>query len=245
MPQIGFTHGILYRVMEKYSAELFGVIAESGSEIIEIMWNDLGETEMLSFVIPHAKKYPRVSIHLPTGIRYADNEETRNVLMRATELYQSIGAELVVVHPDLIDDATVFDRYPISCAIENMDCRKKSFRNVEDLRAFFTAHDHWGMVLDVNHAFSNDPSMKLADDFIAEFTPRIKQIHLSGYAGYHEPLFVTKQEIIMDYCKKLDVPIIIESTFDAAEDVKKEFEYVHSYLNASMALSRAARLAGK
>ncbi len=230
MQQIGFSHGDLYRVLDKYSPENFKTIADSGSEIIEICWNSISELDRIMEATPFVKTYPRTSIHLPTDVRYSNDEVTRSVLEKAFELYQAIGAELVVAHPDLIDRTDVFDRYPISWAAENMDCRKKTFRGVEDMKSFFQAHDSWGMVLDVNHCFSNDPSMKLADEFIATFHERIQEIHLSGYAGYHEPLYQTKQEIILAAAKKLDVPIIIESTFDAADEVKKEFEYVTDFL---------------
>jgi len=72
--------------------------------------------------------------------------------------------------------------------------------------------------------------MQLADDFIERLGNNIFSIHLSGYVEYHEPLFETKQKIILYYCKKTDVPIIIESTFDSIKDVKKEYEYITKYL---------------
>lgn len=183
-------------------------------------------------VAPFAKQYPRTSIHLPSDVRYANDDVTKAVLDKAFELYQAIGAELVVVHPDLIDSTELFGQYPMNFSAENMDCRNKAFKNVDDLKKFFEENDSWGMVLDLNHCFSNDPSMKLADEFIAEFRARIKQLHISGYAGYHEPLYQTQQLIILDYAKQLDVPMVIESTFDAIEEVKTEFEYITGYLRA-------------
>lgn len=230
MPKIGFSTGVLYRVLDKFSPEAFEVYANSGSDLIEICWNNLGETDRLMNAVPFAKNYSRKSIHLPSDVRYTTDDVTRSVLDKTLELYQAIGAELVVVHPDLIECTDLFDQYPMTFAAENMDNRKKAFKNVEDMKKFFDDHDSWGMVLDVNHCFSNDPSMKLADEFIAAFHDRIKQIHASGYTGYHEPLYQTKQEIILEAAKKVDVPIVIESIFETVDDVKTEFNYVTNVL---------------
>ncbi|MEK9130070.1 MAG: hypothetical protein AAB526_01575, partial [Patescibacteria group bacterium] len=64
---------------------------------------------------------------------------------------------------------------------------------------------------------------------IKEFKDIIKEIHLSGYEIFHDPLYRTKQAEIIKYCKKLDVPIIIESTFEKSDDaevVAKEYNYI-------------------
>lgn len=52
---------------------------------------------------------------------------------------------------------------------------------------------------------------------------------MSGYKIFHEPLNQTGQVEIINSCKQIDVPIIIESTFeksDGIEGAKKEFDYI-------------------
>ncbi|MHB8903535.1 MAG: hypothetical protein ACYC40_00295, partial [Patescibacteria group bacterium] len=132
-------------------------------------------------------------------------------------------------HPDLVDDWSVFNGIKINWAIENMDDRKNNFKNVEDLQTFFNEHQSWSLVLDVGHCNSNDKSMILANDLIKEFKDKIREIHLSGYKIFHEPLHQTQQIEIIKSCRELDVPIIIESTFELSDGVvgvKKEFDYI-------------------
>lgn len=229
MPNIGFTHGSLYRAMDKFSPELFELLAKFGKQSIEISCMLANEVELLPSILPFIKGYVRKSIHFPTNVRYTNDEATRQMLSKISEFYQTINAELAVIHPDLIDDVSVFNDYPLAWAAENMDNRKPCFKSLDDMRKFFTDNPSWLMVLDVNHCFSNDTSMKLAYDLTTEFRDRIKEIHLSGYIDYHEPLFQTQQEEIMRACLDLDVPIIIESTFKDSEHTKQEFEYITNY----------------
>ena len=67
--------------------------------------------------------------------------------------------------------------------------------------------------------------MGLAKDFYSKFKDRIAQIHLSGYTGYHDPIFQTKQEEIIKAIQDFEVPIIIESVL-APEDLEKERQYI-------------------
>jgi len=231
MKQIGFTHGVLHKIMDVYSKEVIDVYKDFGCKIIEISCMRQGELDRVDNISQYVKDFLRKSIHLPTDIKYQNNPETIKVLKKIEVLYKEINADLALVHPDTVIDWDVFDDYKLNWAIENMDNRKESHKDVDGLKKFFAEHTDWKMVLDLNHCFSNDKSMKLADDFISQFKDRIEEIHLSGYVEYHEPLFQTKQLEILNYCKNVDVPVIIESTFDKVEDVEKEYQYVLNQLN--------------
>ncbi len=232
MKKIGYSHGVLYRVFSsKYNKKYFKSFEGVDNNLIEICVAEIKELDEINNAVAFVKKYNRKSIHLPCDIRYKNNEETRKVLENIFDFYNKINANLALVHPDLIDDWSIFDNYNLNWAIENMDNRKDSYKNIEDLKDFFEKNDTWKMVLDLNHCYSNDKSMQLADNFINEFKNKIEEIHLSGYIEYHEPLYKTKQNTIIEYCKKLDVPIIIESTFDSVDEVKKEIKYIKDILN--------------
>ena len=111
-----------------------------------------------------------------------------------------------------------------------MDKEKQKYKTAEELMKFFKMKPDWKLVLDLNHCYTNDKTMKLADDMIAGFKNRIAEIHLSGHAELHDPLFQTKQNFILDYCNKLDVPILIESVVDDVDDIKKVSDYIKNYL---------------
>jgi hypothetical protein len=86
------------------------------------------------------------------------------------------------------------------------------------------------MVLDLNHCFTNDPSMRLAAEMYAAFGKRISMVHISGFEKLHEPLSRTKQLEILTAIPDKNLPIIIESGCDNIEEAKKEYEYIKNFL---------------
>lgn len=234
MRKIGFSHGDLFKLHDVNTKENLQLLAESGSNAIEINCHGSKDLVFLDSFLSHLRRFVHVSLHAPVDIRYSDNRETHKVLEKLENFYVKASAELIVVHPDLVDDWSVFDGYKMTWAIENMDDRKKNFKYAHDLKIFFNEHPEWFLVLDLGHCNSNDKSMVLAEELIQEFRNRIIEIHLSGYEIFHDPLYRTKQTEIIAYCKKLFVPIIIESVFeisDGFEGVKKEFGYIVKNLN--------------
>lgn len=225
--KLGFSHGVLYRVMEVYSAEAIQIYRNlSTAGIIEICCNKAEDLPKLKMLIPLIQDFQYCSLHLPCHNRYANDAKTRELLTKLAEFYFAVKAQLALVHPDLVDDWTVFNDFPLNWAVENMDNRKSLFKAPPDFTEFFSSHPSWKLVLDLNHIFSNDSSMQLQNHFISQLRPKIREIHLSGYAGYHEPLFQTKQLEILRDCQFENVPIIIESTFDQVADVALEYQYI-------------------
>ena len=226
MKKIGFSHGVLYRVADVYSCQVIDIYRDCSNEAIETCINKENDVTKLERIAQCVMGFSYKSIHLPTDVSYKKDDKTFQLLDKIVNYYKDIDASLVLVHPDLVDDWEVFDKYKINWAIENMDNRKGKYKSVEELEEFFGKKPSWKLVLDLNHCYSNDKTMKLAAEIISRLKSKIIQIHLSGYAGYHEPLFQTKQDFILDYCNKLDVPVIIESTFDDVDNVKKEYNYI-------------------
>lgn len=231
MNKIGFSHGVLYKVLDVNTKKNIQFLSDR-CNAIEINFHHAkgDEFSRIQHITPYIRDFSYISLHMPCDIRYGNNEETRTLLSKARNYYTGIDAQLAVIHPDLIDDREVFDDFVgINWAVENMDDRKERFKDVNDLNDFFLDHSAWGLVLDLGHCNANDKSMNLASDLISNFRGKIKEIHLSGYETFHDPLFRTRQTEIINYCKKLDVPIIIESTFelmDSIVGVKKELDYI-------------------
>jgi len=230
MRKIGFCHGATFKVLNPFSKENIDLFINCGCSAIEVNCHSIGEADKLDSIETLINDFEYKSIHLPCDLKYKDDEITNGLLVKIEGYYNKIGAKLAVVHPDLIEDISVFDKYPaINWAVENMDDRKAKYKNVEDMREFFEINKQWGFVLDVGHCNANDKTMKLADDLIAGLKHKIREIHLSGYIVFHDPLYRTKQVEVIKRCKELDVPIIIESTFektDGIEGVAKEFDYI-------------------
>jgi hypothetical protein len=233
MRPIGFSHGVLFKLSDVYTPENISLFHDCGCTAIEINCHSAKEVSQLDSILPHLKGFEYISLHMPCDKPYRNDEQTKQLLKTLANFYRRAGAKLAVIHPDLVEDWGVFDGFPLDWAIENMDDRKEHYKDVTDLKNFFQDHPAWDLVLDVGHCNANDKSMALAADLIAEFKDRIKEIHLSGYEVFHDPLHRTKQTEIIRCCQKLDVPIIIESTFepsDGTAGVQKEYDYIISVL---------------
>jgi len=231
MQKIGFSNGALYKATDVTKPQAIRDIYSVAPDCIEIYaHNEPGRMDISEEYCFEVKKFARRSVHTLTNIKYKRNGETAAILQKINKMYSDIGAELAVIHGETVDDWSVFDDSPMQLAIENGDNRKDVFKDVDSLRNFLIKHENWKMVLDLNHCFANDPTMKLADDIIKNLGHKIAQIHLSGFAGFHEPLFQTRQLEILRRCRGLDVPIVIESVLSGVEDLKTEYDYIMNNL---------------
>jgi len=231
MQKIGFSNGALYKATDVTRPDAIRAIFSVAPDCIEIYAHDEpGRIDLADDYCHEVRRFARRSVHTPTNVRYGINDATAINLKKINKIYFDIGAELAVVHGETVDDWSVFDDSPMQLAIENGDNRKDVFKDVDSLRNFLIDHKNWKMVLDLNHCFANDPTMKLADDFIKNLGDKIAQIHLSGFAGFHEPLFQTRQSEIVQRCHRLNVPIIIESVLPNIESLKIEFDYIKDVL---------------
>lgn len=216
---IGFSTGCFYRrdnIINIYSAEVIRLIAGNSLSAIEIMCGHPEQVKLLPAMIPMLKGFKVKSVHLPVDICYINTSEIRLMLRAIADFYQAIGASLAIVHPDIVDDWSVFDACPMRLAVENMDDRKRSFRRPQEFVNFFQEHPDWQFVLDLNHCFANDTSLASVDEFMDLFDDRLAEIHLSGSGvnGYHKPLYITEQVELVKKIPAGNCPIIIESPFN-------------------------------
>lgn len=243
MLTVGFTTGFLYDSslsLEHQNQNISkGVIEKClkfGANAIEL--NCIGgfyDSSLcdLSHIDPiDLKKFKHVSIHAPCrNALFANDKKTQEVLKILKREARRLNADLIVFHPDTINDWKIFKNFEVPVAIENMDNRKKSFKAVEDLKKVFEFMPWCKFVLDLNHCMTNDPSMKLAYDFINAFADKIEEIHISGYSGYHYPLHKTGQLKILDAVYDSSIPMIIESCCDSLEDAQMEIWYIKEYFD--------------
>jgi len=223
---LGFSTGCLYQ-SDLSITNALRTIRRAGCRVVELgfvkldnFWShQLDEIQLcdLSF-------FDHVSLHAPT-YSYGNDLTTEAIFAKIERLNRVRTLDLVIFHPDAIVDRTVFDEAPFRVAFENMDNRKSSCRVPEDLEPFFSDGGDFSMVLDVNHVFTNDSSMELAGAFYRRFRTRIREVHVSGYSGYHEPLFQTHQREIVGAIQDLSVPIVVEGIMAPAE-IAQEREYI-------------------
>ncbi|MBM3257426.1 MAG: hypothetical protein FJY98_03850 [Candidatus Liptonbacteria bacterium] len=165
-----------------------------------------------------------VSIHAPI-LPYGNNAATREVFEEFAKFHARRPIKLAVFHPDPVEDFDVFRSVPFPVAFENMDWRKTSHRTVEDMQKVMTHDPHFKFVLDVNHIYTNDKTMALAQEFLEALHPRLAEVHLSGFTTIHDPLYHTKQDFLITLVKDLSQPIILEGVGEK-EELRPEREYV-------------------
>ncbi len=227
---LGFSSGCLWKTHNRLAKETFDIFKSAGSNAIEIMCFDMADAPLLKNIpLEDLRGFEHVSLHAPIFANVSD-EELGEILHQIEIAHQKIGFAYVVVHPDTISNWDVFAKFSIPFAIENMDNLKTSCKSVADLEKIFQQIDV-KMVLDVNHCFANDPTMKLAGEFMEAFRDRIVGFHLSGFETFHDPLYKTQQQGILDAIFDKKLPIIIESVCDSIEEINNEYLYIKNKLS--------------
>lgn len=222
--KIGFSTGCFYRELSVKEALKF--LKDFGIDVAEFKIGTIddiknGKIDTLSKEDLAGFRY--LSLHAPV-VNYGNNDDTKIVFKKINELHKIRKLDMVVFHPDTVEDFSVFENLKFPVGFENMDNRKKTHRIVGDMENLLK-NKNFDFVLDVNHIYSNDRSLKLGKEFYSKLGNRIKEIHLSGYKELHDPLFETKQREIIDIIQDFDIPIINESTMYTA-DIKKEWDYM-------------------
>lgn len=228
---LGFSTGCLYKFMDSYSPEALDLLASQGLEAIEVMCTPIDKLNRLPDIIPLVKKFAVKSLHLPLKTKFRSDTVSREILLQLEEFYVEIGASLVVVHPEAVEDWKVFDFLAMNFAIENLDNRKPRWFNFEQFELFFDQHPDWQMVLDLNHCATYGDLEERADRYAGRFGDRIAEIHLSGCADNlgHCPLYEKDQKEIVACLAGTSCPIIIESPFDDASGFEKEIAYIKQH----------------
>ena len=232
MQYLGFSSGTLYEKIYPASSEIIERCRQLGCEAIELQ---SGYPDRIASLLENVKAeklegFRYVSMHGPGIARNQLNEkDIKDLLNDLQTLCERFNVSTVVFHPDQVEDWSIFRNYKIPVAIENMDWRKDFGKSVEDVKQVIDKTG-CGFVLDINHCFTNDNTMKLADDFLEQLGDKLVEVHLSGFEKLHEPLCRTKQDDLIEIVRDLDVPIIIESECDSLEEMKKEYEYIKQRL---------------
>lgn len=221
---LGFSTEILNKTHGRVSIEIFELFKSFGCNAIEIaINNDEALEKLIKEIVPKdLGGFSHVSMHAPPIYDIS----TVDLIKKAHDIFHF---KTIVVHPDEIENWEMLKRFPLPFAIENMDWRKEIGKYAESMQDIFGKHD-MPMVLDLNHCFTNDPSMRLAEEMREKLAERIREIHVSGFEQEHEPLFKTGQKEILSAVYDKSLPIIIESVCETVEDARKEFEYVRSLL---------------
>jgi sugar phosphate isomerase/epimerase len=222
---LGLSTGILVDTLE--IKEILSFYKKIGCKAIELSPNHLPYIDKSSL-----EGFSYISTHARTDLIYSDNEETHQALKLLEKKHREIGFKCIVLHPSVVKDWKVFAKYKLPWVIENMDNINGVGITPEQILAYIKI-TNFNVVLDLNHCYTNDSTMELADKFYKILNNKIVELHMSGYKdstnqGRHLPLHITKQAEILGKVK--DIPIIIEIDSGTKESSEKEFNYLKKVL---------------
>jgi len=233
---IGFGNGDFWKLHTKETQLFDNAFLKSLNDVktnaVELHCRDVESLDfLLQNDIDSLNSFEFISVHA-LDLAYDDNNDSHGVLQKIEQICIKYNTKNVVFHTDKVQNWDVIAQYTkIPISIENMDDRKPFGRTLEDVNSILEKYD-FGLTLDLQHCFVNDATMKLAQDFQKKFKNRIVEYHISGFKEVvlHYPLYKTKQDIIIDSLMYKDVPIIIESVFDAFGEEKDELQYIQKRL---------------
>jgi hypothetical protein len=206
---IGASTGYLYGLRGNWG-ELVAAVEETSTFAAELAALSEPEFGELSDFLGDAHSLPfrYLSVHAPVKQRVVTEPDLVSWLGALPSTVSSI-----VTHPDTIEDPTPYRSLGSRLVIENMDARKSGGRTVRELEPIFEQLPEAGFCFDIAHAWSIDPSMKLAGELLDRFGTRLRQVHLSSLEdGRHVPVLSEHDllfEPVLDRCR--DVPWILEA----------------------------------
>jgi len=167
---IWWTSGDFYRIASGKNAdeEILKYFAIDDASAVEIMFHDKEDIghDLTQWCVEDNFSY--CSLHAPVHA-YQDDEKSHKILKTMEQICLLLPIKNIVVHPDIVIDRSVFKQYKhLPFSIENMDDRKKCCQWVEDIKKILDENPYMWFTLDVQHCYTNDPSMQLAKDFHKE-----------------------------------------------------------------------------
>lgn len=119
---IGFNSGSLYHSVHPISKKMMDIVRSTKANAIELGYSTTDRTEQLkNLEISDFQGFSYVSIHAPSNFTYRKNKETQETLDLIRMSHEKFNFSAVVLHPDLVEDWSVFENYNLPFAFENMD----------------------------------------------------------------------------------------------------------------------------
>jgi hypothetical protein len=149
-----------------------------------------------------------LSLHLPFAL---DDGGEERLVERLLGLDSRVAA--LVQHPDVLTAPALLAPLGTRLVLENMDIRNPG-RDVAELEPFFRVLPEAGLCLDVAHAKTIAPELKVADELLGAFGTRLREVHISGIdeQGNHLPLDADAVDSFADVLRRCrGVPWILES----------------------------------
>lgn len=243
LPPLGWAAGVLGRTDP--TPERLKTYLAAGADAVEI---HVSAAEMLAGGWTHRlagilDEFRWVSLHAPK----VDANERSEVFERVRQAADVLPIQRVTVHPEEDMDFLALDEAGDLFAIENMD-RRKVVGTTRHLFEALSRTTSLPAVLDLQHVWEHDPSMRLGRDLIAVMGSRLSHLHISGCdeTRIHAPLTeATNAAAVLNFYaqRELLLPVILEGEYgqvdDPVERLRDELELVREMLRARVEITGA------
>ncbi len=157
-----------------------------------------------------------VSFHAPSKrVRFTEREFVEKLRTVANRGWA------IIIHPDVIEDFSLWQTLGNAVCIENMDKRKETGRTAAQLRTIFDKLPDATFCFDIGHARQVDPTMQEAETFLQMFHDRLRQVHMSyvNSQSRHERLNFESIQAFkrVAHWVSEDTPIILETPVNSDE----------------------------
>ena len=172
MKHVGFSTGAISLGNFEQAIRL---LQDLPGDAIELSALRVNEIRPLVEALPHLNlcRYEHISVHLPSNFSAEEEVAIGELLWNLPHTW------LLILHPDVIHDFSIWRRFAGRIAIENMDRRKSRGRTAEELDCCFTQLPEAKLCFDIGHARQFDPSMAEAYLILSRFSSRLAQVHVS------------------------------------------------------------------
>ena len=237
MVNVGFSTGVFYNTNMKLVDRL-RLFNSKGADCVELGLgtnNELMEFNLNLEMYHELQMFKSVSIHAPWDINYEFNSQTIESLTRLKNINNRFNVTGFVFHPNKFIRYELLEEMNIPILIENMNSRNE-FKTTPEYFDIMKSNYRFGFVLDLEHVYENDSSMKLAYELIEVMGNRLKHLHVSGskFNITHHPLYDSdNKEMIQEVLKDprlIQYPRISEGIIseNLEFNVKKELAYLRT-----------------
>ncbi|UCH02010.1 MAG: hypothetical protein JSV20_09385 [Candidatus Bathyarchaeota archaeon] len=238
METIGFSTACLWRLNIPFYEKIkcFSSFGANALELCYVTPTELNEFKLTSEMIADIKKFDYISIHAPfKEVRYKRDVTTKNIIEKLCLFCEQLSIQGIVIHPDITDDFKYLEKSGLPFLVENMDYRKKFGKTPEHFRGLIKEYN-FGFVLDTQHAYENDATMKLGIELISIMGDRLKELHVSGrtQSEIHSLVHASDNRDLIQQALKLciGVPKIVEGYFSSGnirQSASNELKFMRKF----------------
>ena len=241
MAEVGFSTGCLYKSGLDLTS-IAGIYDSVGAGSIEIGFGtgkELMDFQVTDEFLKRLKGFSLVTIHAP-WVNTDYTPENPFLLTKLKYLTKEFDAKGVVFHPDRITPSLEhIASFGLPALIENMDKRKTIGISPDYFDLISKTYPSLNFVLDLQHCYEHDPTMKLAEELIGVMGNRLSHMHVSGTDGknIHNPTFSSVNRAAIERILEngITVPIIGEGLISEKDpqevfnSLQTELDYLRSY----------------